>query len=221
MLFVMNTIKDTSAAERFDALISEIYAMKKYGIYHLSDLPIKVDLTKYTHLLLSGSELSASQGSEFDDDLIELINHFIAKDKSIYGICHGHQMIARTILGSTACRRVDIPEFGWHKMATEKDELFDGLVNPVFAQSHYDEVCNLTVDFEILASTNECKVQAYRVTGKRIWGTQFHPEMSYEAGEKMRLENLESEDAAKELSKNELIDRGQLKQNWRIFHNFY
>ncbi len=221
MLLILNTIVDSKASDRFDGLIRNIYEDKKYDIKHLKDLPVKQDLSKYTHLLLSGSELSASKGSEYDNDIIALISDFIAHDKSIYGICHGHQMIARTIIGDSACRRVLVPEFGWHKVDIKQDELFAGIHNPVFAQSHYDEVCNLTDCFTILASSPECEVQAYRVINKRIWGTQFHPEMTFEAGEKMRRENLESEEAARKLSKNDLTNPDLLAQNKQVFHNFY
>lgn len=33
-------------------------------------------------------------------------------------------------------------------------------------------------DFVILASSEQCQIQAFQVKGHQIWGIQFHPEMN-------------------------------------------
>ena len=221
MLLVMNTIVDKPAAGRFDENVSHLYDKDEYNTIYLADLSGFNDYEQCTHLLVSGSELSASKGSEYDKDIITIINVFIEQNKSIYGICYGHQMIARAILGDKGCRRADVSEFGWHGITLEEDELFAGIINPVFAQSHYDEVCNLSDDFTILASSEVCEVLAFRYKDMRVWGTQFHPEVTYKNGEGMRVDNLKSEEAAKDLSKNELESPEHINQNYKLFRNFY
>jgi len=95
--------------------------------------------SKYSHLLITGSSLSASLGSDWDNTIISIIKYFVKLGKPILGICHGHQMIARAISGDKVCRRANIPEFGWKKMRLKKNQIFKGISNPVFLESHYDE----------------------------------------------------------------------------------
>jgi GMP synthase-like glutamine amidotransferase len=59
----------------------------------------------------------------------------------------------------------------------KNDALFDGLPDPFIVQQyHVAEVKTLPAGFEILASTDECRVQAIRRHEKLHYSTQFHPE---------------------------------------------
>lgn len=56
------------------------------------------------------------------------------------------------------------------------DPLFAELKAPVFLEAHYWEVKSVPPGFELLASTDSCRVQAVRRAGTLVYGTQFHPE---------------------------------------------
>ena len=56
------------------------------------------------------------------------------------------------------------------------DPLFAGLESPIFLEAHYWEVREAPFGFELLASTDVCRVQALRQIGTLVCGTQFHPE---------------------------------------------
>ena len=59
----------------------------------------------------------------------------------------------------------------------KKDALFHGLSeNMIMKCSHYCEVKKLPPDFEILATSEHCKIEAMRHTNRPLYGTQFHPE---------------------------------------------
>lgn len=59
----------------------------------------------------------------------------------------------------------------------KSDPLFDGLGQaPLLFEEHYWEVKEAPPGFEVLASTDVCRVQALRRTGSLVYGTQFHPE---------------------------------------------
>jgi len=119
----------------------------------------------------------------------------------ILGICGSHQLNA--MLYSTNIRQVeqfeDMPmrklrpgepdlmpgyhpdyfkETGFHHIRiVEDDPLFRGFRATFFClESHYCEVKTLPKDFVLLASTDECRVQAYRHRRKPLYGVQFHPE---------------------------------------------
>ncbi len=227
MLLAFNTIITEKYKVGFDEktlpLIMEEFP---YEIVHLGDEKLNEFRTdenvfsKYSHLLVTGSSLSASQGSEFDEIIIRVIQYFIKIGKPILGICHGHQMIARALAGNVACRKARTPEFGWKKMQIKENPLFKGISNPVFLESHYDEVCNLNDDFEIIATNQDCVVQAFQYKKLPVWGVQFHPEMQFENGSKMVRNHLLEFPLDKQYYKNELDIENQINQNFLIFKNF-
>jgi GMP synthase-like glutamine amidotransferase len=59
----------------------------------------------------------------------------------------------------------------------EKDGLFAGInKSPILYESHYCEIKQLPPDFELLASSPECRIQAIRHRRRPLYGVQFHPE---------------------------------------------
>lgn len=219
MLLIFNTIKAETPRDYFDNTIAERITFGcNYKIIHLDDrLP---DFAEFSHLLLTGSELSASQGSEWDQKIISVIAQFLKEDKAIYGICHGHQMIARTIAGDAVCQCAAEPEFGWKKMELKENSLFDNVTQPVFLESRYDEVYNVDDRFEVIAQNDREAVQAYQLKGKRVWGTQFHPEMLLEDGNKMIKNHLTDHPEERQFWANELAEGNEIEDNLNIFKNF-
>ncbi len=227
MLLAFNTIITEKYKTGFDEkTLPLIMNGFPYEIVHLDDEKLndfKVDenvFSKYSHLLVTGSSLSASQGSEFDEIIIKVIQYFIKIQKPILGICHGHQMLARALAGDAACRKAKTPEFGWKKMQIKENPLFKGITNPVFLESHYDEVCNLPDDFQIIATNNDCETQAFQYKDLPVWGVQFHPEMQFENGSEMVKNHLLEFPKDKQYYKNELDNKEQIEQNFLIFKNF-
>ena len=110
------------------------------------------------------------------------------------GFCGGHQILAHffgSTLGPIRKLRPDEPDPspyrpGWFKewgvypvRVVKPDPLFRGLGKILRVQEyHYWEVKQLAKDLEILASSRECRVEAFRHRAKNIYGTQFHPEHS-------------------------------------------
>jgi len=69
-------------------------------------------------------------------------------------------------------------EYGFYPVNIVKDDpIFEGLPNPfIVREAHYCEVKALPQDFELLASTDECRIQAMKLISRMIYGIQFHPE---------------------------------------------
>jgi GMP synthase (glutamine-hydrolysing) len=140
----------------------------------------------------------------------------------LLGICYGHQMIARALVGDGACRRAAVPEFGFKTLRLVENPLFDEIETLTPVHSHYDEVTGLPPDrFEIIASTDQCAVQAFQVRQQPVWGVQFHPELDERSGRKMLERNLATEPAAREHFVDELVDPAQIKACDRLFENFF
>jgi GMP synthase-like glutamine amidotransferase len=67
------------------------------------------------------------------------------------------------------------------------DPLFSGLEeSPMFLEAHYWEIKEVPAGFELLASTDACRVQVIRRRGTLVYGTQFHPEAYVEGPEDSR-----------------------------------
>jgi anthranilate/para-aminobenzoate synthase component II len=69
-------------------------------------------------------------------------------------------------------------EYGFHAVQRVTDDpLFEGLPDPfTVRESHMCEVKRLPEEFVLLASNENCRVQAMRHRSRLLYGTQFHPE---------------------------------------------
>ena len=108
-------------------------------------------------------------------------------DFPILGICAGHQFMARFFGGEVKTSK--IPEFGKIELTVfkEDDPLFEGVPKEsIVWESHNDEVSVLPEEFELLAESESCKIQAMRHKEKTFYGLQFHPEVEHtEYGEQI------------------------------------
>jgi GMP synthase-like glutamine amidotransferase len=125
------------------------------------------------------------------------------------GFCGGHQIIS-TQFGSKIgpLRQLkdnepdlnqwycpgQLKEWGIYPVhIVKRDPIFEGLGDTIKVQEYHSwEVKELGSDLMLLASSENCKVQAYVHSNKPIYGTQFHPEQSsdnYPDGFKL-LENF-------------------------------
>jgi len=222
MLLILNTIINIEKRKKYDLIFSNIFRNLNYDseICYPHEEIKDSRLSRYNHLLITGSELFASQDNENDEKTFKVIRHFLNHNKSILGICYGHQILAKAILGSKACRKAEKPEFGWKKVKLELNPLFEGIENPVSYESHYDEVCNLTADFRVIALNNDCPIQAFQYKNRPVWGVQFHPEVDYKNGEYAFQQRLLEKPELKKYFKNELTNSQQIGQNFKIFKNF-
>ncbi len=120
-------------------------------------------------------------------DTLGNIDEYLKKaDFPILGICAGHQYMARFFGGKV--KPAENPEFGKVELEiVKKDNLFEGVTEKsIVWESHNDEVVKLPKDFELLASSRDCNIQAMRHKNRLFYGLQFHPEVeNTEYGEKI------------------------------------
>ncbi len=97
------------------------------------------------------------------------------------GVCLGGQLLADATGGRV--ERSDNAEIGVCAISlleeAQDDEILSGVSNvgiPVLVpQYHQDAIVELPEDAVLLASSDDCRVQAFRI-GEKVWGVQFHPE---------------------------------------------
>lgn len=128
---------------------------------------------KVDGLVLSGG----SPRIGLDSELGNCSEYLENADFPIVGICAGHQYIARFFGGKAAPSK--IPEYGKVELIILKeDEIFEGVPKKsIVWESHNDEVTRIPRSFELLAKSENCRVQAIRHKKLPIYGLQFHPEV--------------------------------------------
>ncbi len=143
-------------------------------------------------LIISGN---ATDWEEYGEtDLAEMYRIIRAAELPILGLCGGCQLIAlahgaplgpmrRPREGEDDLYAEHKPDYFKERgfmpvRILEPNPLFDGLgEEPVFFQAHSWEVKESPPHFRVLASTDECRIQAIKHREKLVYGTQFHPEM--------------------------------------------
>lgn len=137
----------------------------------------------YTHLILTGSEASILEREDWVEEEAAVVREAVRKGASVLGSCWGHQLLAFALAGPSHVRRCARPEIGWIPVRVVRGNDLLGLPGEFFTFSvHYDEVRDLPGSFEVLASSDPCPVQAFRVGGKPVWGLQCHPEVDIATG---------------------------------------
>ena len=219
MILVLNTITTKEDSQRIDSLLrDEIYTGIRTEMMYLKD-EIS-DLERYSHLVISGSSLSSVGGSEWDEKIYQVIEHFVSGDKAILGICYGHQILAKYLGGSSVVRRSRRAQFGFREIYLEENSLFNGLGKFFGMEAHLDEVYNLPSEFEIIADDSEGVIQGYQYKGRRIWGIQFHPEYNYYNGLASWERKERKHPEWKAYFEDKVPFGGIMEQNQRIYRNF-
>jgi GMP synthase (glutamine-hydrolysing) len=147
------------------------------------DAPVDA-LRDYGGIILSGGPSSVYDTSSpsVDPRLIEI-------GTPILGICYGHQLLAQQ-LGAGV--RPGAGEYGLSTLSlVESDSLFRG--TPERQQvwmSHSDSVSDVPSSLVQLALTDRCEVAAFADLERKLFGVQFHPEVTHSEHGARILENF-------------------------------
>ena len=121
----------------------------------------------------------------------------------ILGICYGLQVLTDYFGGKVV--KADRHEYGKAELEVLNDEdLFNGLPKKMDVwMSHGDKVVELPEGFEPIAKTENSPYASIRNKDKKIWGVQFHPEVSHTP-------------LGKDILKNFAVKIAGCKQDWTM-----
>jgi len=140
-----------------------------------------VDLDRFTHLIVTGSEASVLDHAAWFDPAQETIRAAVTRGLPVLGSCFGHQLIVRALDGPAHLRRSARPELGWFPVQTTGQDPAGPLESssPIWMFCfHFDEVFHLAPSYRVGAHTEHCAVHSYRYGDAPVWGVQGHPEIS-------------------------------------------
>jgi GMP synthase (glutamine-hydrolysing) len=127
----------------------------------------------------SGLIFSGGPSSVYDPDAPICSRSMIDSGLPMLGLCYGHQLISHMLGGEV--KKGEVQEFGRADLHPDGSHpLFAG-VSPSSTvwMSHGDEVVKLPPGFRRIGSTDDCELAAVADDSRRIYGVQFHPEVTH------------------------------------------
>lgn len=222
MILILNCFVNNKLSETFNNVILRITSKidSECEFFRITQKQSIIDLGKYSHIIISGSEASINDKNKWDEYLANLILDSVKLNKHILGICYGHQFIAKTLVGDNCVGKAKIPELGWLKINLSDNKIFKNIDKPLFMVSHYDEVKYLDDNFITIANSQNCAIHGFQHKVHPIWGVQFHPEyMISEADEIFEFLSNIDENFEKHFTKQN-IDIKHITQNEKVILNF-
>ena len=148
-------------------------------------------------VILSGSPFSVRDAEAPQIDLSDIKGKL-----PLLGVCYGAQYLSHNYGGEV--KPSNSREYGRAVLtkAVEDCPLIKNLspTSEVW-MSHGDTIVSIPENYEIVASTEDVKVAAYRIKGETTFGIQFHPEVYHSA-------------EGKELLRTFVVDICGCKQDW-------
>jgi len=153
-------------------------------IYPYNHFPEPDDLVK--GVILSGSPFSVRDKNALIPDL-----KAIKSKLPLLGVCYGAQYLAHFFGGEVLPS--NHREYGRANLGfiDSSNELFKGVsTNSQVWMSHGDTIARLPENYNIIASTADVKVGAYKIQGEETYGIQFHPEVYHSTEGMIMLKNF-------------------------------
>jgi len=188
-----NTNKDKILIIDFGSQVTKLIArrIRELGVY--SEIITPKELVKQKNynyikgIILSGGP-STVTATKFQSVPKEIFKQKIP----ILGICYGLQLIAKLFGGKIKQSKIR-REFGRAFLFKKKSSLltknFLTKKKSVW-MSHEDAVIKLPKNFEIIASTKDSKLTIIENIKDKIYGVQFHPEVTHTDNGKLIFKNF-------------------------------
>ena len=198
--------KDKILIIDFGSQVTKLIArrIRELGVYSEIVIPNEIKKLKdYQHI--KGIILSGGPSSVTNRKFETVPKEIFEKKIPILGICYGLQLIAK-IFGGKIKPSKKRREFGRAILLKKKSSLLTNKylnTKKSVWMSHEDAVVKLPRNFKIIASTNNSKLTIIENTKKKIYGVQFHPEVTHT-------------DSGKKIFKNFLFTICKIKKNWSI-----
>lgn len=137
-------------------------------------------------IILSGGPASVRQEGAPSVDTKSLRGRF-----PVLGVCYGAQLMAQQ--GGGKVQSSNTREYGRAILNVRNAEA--GLLERIPSESqvwmsHSDSIVEIPNGFEVIASTPDVPVAAYRIDGEPTYGVQFHPEVVHSIEGKNMLRNF-------------------------------
>jgi GMP synthase (glutamine-hydrolysing) len=191
----------------FGSQVTKLIArrIRDLGVY--SEITTIKELNKITdYSNIKGIVLSGGPATVTKKKYPTIPKEVLLRKIPILGICYGLQLIAKLFGGKIKSLRKK-REFGRAILLKKKNSLltknFFNIKKKSVWMSHQDVVVKIPRDFEIVASTKNSRLTIVENTKNKIYGIQFHPEVTH-------TEN------GIQIFKNFLFSICKVKKKWKV-----
>ena len=199
--------KDKIIIVDFGSQVTKLIArrIREYSVLSevltLKDLKKKDILSNVKGIILSGGPSTVTR-SLFP----KIPNKIFSSNIPILGICYGLQLIAKKFRGKVKAN-IKKREFGRAILVKKKNStLIKNFLNKkksVVWMSHQDSVYRLPKGFSVIASTSQSVMTIIENKKKKIYGIQFHPEVTHTNNGKIIFKNF-------------IFDICKTKKQWKL-----
>ena len=164
----------------FGAQYGQLIARRVRDLNVYSEIvPCDISADELREMAPSALILSGGPASVYAEDAPRVDPAIFELGVPVLGFCYGHQITAVTLGGKVA--HSEVGEYGPATIERDHDSLlFNSTpLKQTVWMSHRDSVCEVPEGFTVTASTDVCPVAAMENAERRIYTTQFHPEVKH------------------------------------------
>lgn len=130
------------------------------------------DLSTFDSVILSGRRHNDQTMNALNS---KVVTYCVSEKKPLLGICYGAEILALTV-GGTIRKMSSIQKGPSTVQVMQSNPLCSGIIQVY--QSHSYEISRLGKSLLQLGSSISCKNEIIQYRNEKIFGTQFHPEMT-------------------------------------------
>ena len=148
--------------------------------------PYTMSLDKIRELNPKGIIFTGGPNSVYDETSPHYQKEIFEIGVPILGICYGSQLMAYTLGGEV--KTAPVSEYGYTETEVDTSSILFKDVEPstVVWMSHTDYIAQVPEGFRVTAHTPVCPVAAMECAERKLYATQFHPEVMHtKEGQKM------------------------------------
>lgn len=151
--------------------------VRELGVYsHI--VPHDITVAQVKKLQPEGIILSGGPNSVYEKGAPSLDKKILDLGIPVLGICYGQQLLSKLLGGKVG--KAKAREYGRQFVTIQNGTLFKGLSRKEEVwMSHGDHVLTLPSKFITVASTPTCPHAAIQHRTKKLYGIQFHPEVTH------------------------------------------
>lgn len=164
----------------FGAQYGQLIARRVRDLHVYSEIvPCDISADEVRALNPSALILSGGPASVYADDAPSIDPEIFNLGLPVLGFCYGHQIMAVTLGGEVS--HSEIGEYGPATIERDRESaLFNATpIEQTVWMSHRDAVSRAPEGFVVTSSTEVCPVASMECPERKLYSTQFHPEVRH------------------------------------------
>ena len=175
----------------FGAQYGQLIARRVRDLHVYSEIvPCDISAAEVAEMAPSAIILSGGPASVYAEDAPSIDAGIFELGVPVLGFCYGHQIMAVTLGGEVA--HSEVGEYGPATLACDNESaLFRGTpMEQTVWMSHRDAVSRVPEGFVVTGRTDVCPVAAMECPERKLYSTQFHPEVRHTEHGQQILKNF-------------------------------